>query len=113
MRPLGEAITSWPVMPPSSTAATWFPETGSMMPSVWSPLLATSTQPFEGARSAVNAGIIANPSTAIFRKSIVVAPPKIIPPVARAHGLRRVHAYQRARLVILKRATGDGDAARE
>src|SRR3954469_657908 len=38
-------MTSCPVTPPSATTATCLPAAGSMMPMLWSPLLATSTQP--------------------------------------------------------------------
>src|SRR5437879_993598 len=48
VRPSGEAMTSCPVMPLSSTTATWRPAAGSMIPRVWSPLLATSRTPLEG-----------------------------------------------------------------
>src|ERR1700756_860042 len=43
--PSRDVVTSWPVTPPSGISANCFPEIGSMMPRLLSPLLATSTRP--------------------------------------------------------------------
>src|ERR1017187_6680661 len=49
VRPSGDAISSCPVIPPSSTVASCLPDSVSMKPTVWSPLLATTRNPAAGA----------------------------------------------------------------
>src|ERR1044071_700265 len=67
-------MTSCPVTPLSSTVATWRPASGSMIPSVWSPLLATSRRPPAG-----------------FVDALVMREP---PPAATARRIRSVAALR-------------------
>src|ERR1044071_932610 len=82
-------MTSWPVTPLSATVAICLPATGSMSPSLCSPLLATSGSPPEGPSAAAVMGerpaavrARAASRTAAWRIMAVL----LLPRVGDAHG---------------------------